>query len=258
MSLFGFELAHKPGLPARARLYARLFGNPNLGETMRAVAFRSATRGLDFSGKRVLDAGCGWGPYAYDLARRFPCARVTGVEASPNTVRKNLAIRDALGLANLDFLQRDLRDFDERDAYDALLLIDVLEHIEDDAGALRRIAAALRPGGILYLHVPTDRYRAFFSRKYAHDMDHFPEHVRPGYSPESLRRLAEGCGLEVLRSGRGMRLASSLVMEALGMLNLSGTPAALAAVPAKPLLLLDRLCPSSWGNTSWVVARRAA
>lgn len=259
MSLFGYELRHKPGLPAKARLYARFFGNPNLGETMRAVAFRTATAGIDFSGKDVLDAGCGWGPYCYDLARRFPAARVRGIEASPNTVRKNTAIRDALGLKNLEFAQQDLRDFNEKARYDAVIVIDVLEHIPDDLGAARRLAQALRPGGLLYAHVPTDRYRAFFSHRYAYDMDHFPEHVRPGYSPESLARLLEEAGLETLRKGRGMRLASSLVLETMGTLPLISrfnTLSAFAGIPAKPLLLLDRFCPSSWGNSSWVLARR--
>ena len=261
MSLFGHELAHKPGLPAKARLYARLFGNPNLSETMRAVAFRGATGDLDLSGKDILDAGCGWGPYSYDLARRFPTARVRGVEASPNTIRKNRAIRDALGLKNLEFEAMDLGDFSERERYDFALLIDVLEHIPDDLGAARRVAGALRPGGLLYAHVPTDRYRAFFNRRYAAAMDGFPEHVRSGYSPATLRALLESAGLEVLRTGRGMRFVSSLVMETLGsvpVLSDSRLFSALAAIPARYLLPLDRLCPASWGNTTWALARRPA
>lgn len=38
--------------------------------------------------------------------------------------------------------------------FDVVTLLDVLEHVDDDAGALRAIRALLRPGGLLLLTVP--------------------------------------------------------------------------------------------------------
>jgi SAM-dependent methyltransferase len=38
--------------------------------------------------------------------------------------------------------------------FDSVVLLDVLEHIEDDVGMLRRIRGMLRPGGMLILKVP--------------------------------------------------------------------------------------------------------
>lgn len=48
-------------------------------------------------------------------------------------------------------------------AFDALLYIDVLEHIEDDAAEVRKAAAALKPGGYLCVLVPAnpEDYTAF-------------------------------------------------------------------------------------------------
>lgn len=43
-------------------------------------------------------------------------------------------------------------------AFDAILYVDVLEHIGDDAGELRQAAARLRPGGALMVVAPAHRW----------------------------------------------------------------------------------------------------
>lgn len=68
-------------------------------------------------------------------------------------------------------------------------LLDVLEHVGDDAGFLREAAVLLKPGGTLILTVPA--HQRLFS---AHDV--FLKHYRR-YSLAGALRLAEGAGLEV-------------------------------------------------------------
>jgi SAM-dependent methyltransferase len=66
----------------------------------------------------------------------------------------------------------------------------VLEHIDDDAGALRAIAASLRPGGRLALLVPAHpRLFGSLDRAYGH-------HRR--YTRKRLAALVEASGLELL------------------------------------------------------------
>jgi SAM-dependent methyltransferase len=49
-------------------------------------------------------------------------------------------------------------DLPEDELFDSVLYIDVLEHIEDDAGELRRVVAHLRPGGTLILLCPAHQW----------------------------------------------------------------------------------------------------
>lgn len=68
-------------------------------------------------------------------------------------------------------------------------LFDVLEHIDDETGALRRIRALLEPGGRLFLTVPA--YPGLFSED-----DEAAGHFRR-YRIRSLRRVLETAGFSV-------------------------------------------------------------
>jgi hypothetical protein len=80
-----------------------------------------------------------------------------------------------------------------RGGYDAVLYLNVLEHIEDDAAELRRAAEALRPGGALLVFGPA------LSWLYG-ELDYKAGHYRR-YSVDGLRRLAEAAGFEVVKAG---------------------------------------------------------
>jgi SAM-dependent methyltransferase len=99
-------------------------------------------------GQRMLEIGCGTGYVLRALAR--DCGlRVTGAELH------------ASGLAHArrrvpeaDFAALDARAMPYEQAFDAAGAFDVLEHIDDDVGALRGLHRALRPGGHLLVTVP--------------------------------------------------------------------------------------------------------
>jgi SAM-dependent methyltransferase len=73
----------------------------------------------------------------------------------------------------------------------AVLALDVVEHLDDDVAAVRSMAEAVRPGGVVVLAVPA--YRWAWS---AHD-------VRLGhrrrYSRADVRRLIDEAGLDLAR-----------------------------------------------------------
>lgn len=79
----------------------------------------------------VCEVGCGAGGILTALSARFPSARFTGYEISP----------DAFALCEpTDRVDFHLEDFLETDdSYDLILLADVVEHVEDYLGFLRAI-----------------------------------------------------------------------------------------------------------------------
>lgn len=91
----------------------------------------------------------------------------------------------------------------------AVLLLEVLEHIGEDRRALEEIARVLKPGGSLYLSVPF----VYPIHDAPHDFRRYTEH--------GLRRMLEGAGFslaEILPSGN--TFVAALQMLNLGILEL--------------------------------------
>ncbi len=106
----------------------------------------------DFSSCRVADIGCGYGHGLVALARR--CRSAVGLE--PNAVlasESRQRCREA-DLNNVEVRDQVAGDLDEDGGFDVVVLDNVLEHIDDQRKALRRIGKALRVGGVAYILVP--------------------------------------------------------------------------------------------------------
>jgi SAM-dependent methyltransferase len=103
---------------------------------------RALLRVLLPSGGRLLDAGCGTGR---NLAAFGPG---TGVDPAPEAVEACVA-------RGLDVRQASLEALPFGDAaFDRLLAADVLEHVDDDARALRELRRVAAPGAVLVITVP--------------------------------------------------------------------------------------------------------
>jgi ubiquinone/menaquinone biosynthesis C-methylase UbiE len=106
-------------------------------------------RNLRLTGLSVLDLGCGNGCYTIELARRS--ARVCGVDIQFSKLREfrsNITRFQAVA-EKLPFAS---------DSFDVITMIEVLEHTDDDAMALRECYRVLQPGGALVLFVPNKFY----------------------------------------------------------------------------------------------------
>ena len=88
--------------------------------------------------------------------------------------------------------QFDLRSSPFREHFNVVALFDVLEHIEDDALAVRNIHSMLRPGGRVILTVPAHRW--LWSR-----IDELSGHHRR-YNRKGLASLLVSAGFDVLES----------------------------------------------------------
>lgn len=101
----------------------------------------------DVAGKRVLDAACGPGLYAGELARRG--AEVTGFDQSPRMVQICRA-----RVAGGDFRVHDLADpltWLPDGSVDLVLCALAIEYADDRVAALREFRRVLRPGGAVVL-----------------------------------------------------------------------------------------------------------
>ena len=118
---------------------------------------RMLTRMGSFAPCQILDAGCGAGDHTLYLARRFPSARVVGVDVDATRIADNTDVARRLGLRNLAFRVENLTMLEDREEYDLIVSIDVLEHIPEQVRVIHRLRRALRPGGFGFFHLPTLR-----------------------------------------------------------------------------------------------------
>ena len=188
----GRELSLDPGRSRFERMYANLLGAPANGLRIRLRHVLPVTKG---SYPAILDAGCGSGVFSFELAKRHPEARVVGIDSDPDLVTRAGQIASRARLANCSFQKGDVTDLGFEDAFDLVVSVDNLEHVEDDVGAMRTLLRALRPGGRLVVHVPGyERRWILFGRRVNFDV---PGHVRPGYKADQLVSKLEGAGFDV-------------------------------------------------------------
>lgn len=131
---------------------------------------------------RILEIGCGTG-HNLEMLSRFGTVEATEL----NDSARELASR-RFGRAIQAAALPDLSMFDES-SFDLVALLDVLEHIPDDAASLRAIRSALKPGGKLLVTVPGNPW--MWS---AHDVSH---HHHRRYRKSQLREVATSAGFAV-------------------------------------------------------------
>ena len=188
----GMEFLDDPRLSVFHRAYIRMFGVPISGLRIRLRRILPHIQG-DFSS--IVDLGCGKGIFTFELAKKFPNARVVGVDTDEEQVRINREIAKKRGIKNVEFEVQDILKMNYDRAFDLAVSIDNLEHIEDDQLALNTIFKCLKPGGKLVCHVPAyERIWRFMGVSTNFDV---PGHVRPGYRPEELKEKVQGAGFKL-------------------------------------------------------------
>ena len=136
---------------------------------------------------RALEVGFGYGQYTRQLARHVD--RLVAADVDPQCLEQ---FRDRP--ANVELTVADLNDADFARrvgvaAYDVIVCLNVLEHIEDDRAVLGQFREALKPGGRVCLVIPA--HAALYG-----PMDALAGHFRR-YSREEFRARLLGAGYRV-------------------------------------------------------------
>ncbi len=137
-------------------------------------------------GARILDLGCGTG---YTLTRLPSGMRVVGLDYAPAALALAAARHSGARLLRGDATCLPLADA----SFDAVLALDVLEHLDADDDAAREIWRVLKPSGVLIATAPA--YRWLWSH---HDeaLDH-----RRRYRLGEFTDLLRGAGFTIARAG---------------------------------------------------------
>lgn len=101
-------------------------------------------------GQRCLDVGCGGGEVCFDLATLVgPTGRVTGVDLDEVKLKLARVAAAQRGLDYVDFVAGDVTGWPTDRQFDVVYSRFVLHHLADPISLLRRMWAAVAPGGRL-------------------------------------------------------------------------------------------------------------
>jgi SAM-dependent methyltransferase len=143
-----------------------------MGVASRRHTLEQLERNLTTSAPVILEIGSLSGFLLEDVPRSFPDALLIGADADRASLEQIIKKRQDVPLMQFDLLHCPLPD----GCVDAVVMLNVLEHIKDDAGALRQIRRILKPGGLLVLEVPAgprlyDVYDKVFMHHRRYDLD---------------------------------------------------------------------------------------
>jgi SAM-dependent methyltransferase len=193
---------------------AALRGEPSYvwraGQDRRLQMIRAAVP--DWPGARVLDDGCGVGVYVAKLSALTP--HVFGLEYEFERAAqagRRLEVSRIVCAAGEQVPYSD-------GAFDVVFSNEVIEHVRDDAAALREMARVLRPGGRLVLFCPNrwypvEQHGIYWRGRYVFGniplVNYLPDrarnqlapHVRT-YTARGLRRLFAGLPLRIVKHTR--------------------------------------------------------
>lgn len=139
----------------------------------------------------ILDAGSGFGQYTYYLSQNKNW-NIKALDVKVEQVSDCNKFFNEIGTKNVVFKIVDLTKYKEENAYDLILCVDVMEHIEDDVLVFKNFHTSLKPGGMLLISTPSDEGGSDVNEE--GDKSFIEEHVRDGYNINEIQEKLKYAG----------------------------------------------------------------
>jgi ubiquinone/menaquinone biosynthesis C-methylase UbiE len=206
--------------------------------------------GGDLRGKRVLDVAGGDGYWAGQARRRG--AHAVSIDIARAKMEYGRTLAHPPVLIEGDALALPFAD----GGFDAVLSVCAIEHFDDGGRSLAEMARVLRPGGEIFMSADVlSRADTWPKLRDAHKAKY---HVQHTYTHESLRRLMDEQGLDIVGYSYQFRTAAAERLY-LSLSAYGGRVGFNAAAPLAPLVALaDRRAPNDRGSIVLVRARKRA
>jgi 2-polyprenyl-3-methyl-5-hydroxy-6-metoxy-1,4-benzoquinol methylase len=192
--MFGSELRFVPAFGLLERAVVRLYGSLSAPTVTRFTRFKyfglPYLRRQGLRPAKILDYGCAYGAFGFELARRDPKSRVFLYDADEAVAEKCRTIVRRGGFRNVTVL--DDAGFPGENGFSLILLISVLEHVQEDRQLLETLRGKLAADGLLFVMTPAGHGHE------CSEKDHYLHHVRPGYERNQLVDLVRSAGLEIV------------------------------------------------------------
>lgn len=152
--------------------------------------------------KRVLDVGAGDGSPLSTLSRAG--VEVWGLDISKNMVAKCRQRLQALGLPEERVQWGDITDpatyvdLLKGGAFDGLMAMGVMPHVENDVQVLNNMASCLRPGGVAFIEFRNQLFSLFTFNRLTHQfiMEELLAGVDAAYREKVSQALAEKLAMD--------------------------------------------------------------
>lgn len=161
------------------------------------IIFETLNKFLD-SPRSILDIGCGSGTVAIYLANKGN--KVLGVDVSRNAIKACRESTKILGFNNKN-IKFEVMSFPEKTItrrFDLIVCSEVIEHLENDNLALKRMFFLLKKNGIAFISTPS-KNAPLYRLGIASSFDNRVGHLRR-YSLEELSNKCKVCGFEIIET----------------------------------------------------------